>query len=375
MIKKQISIENQFILFATILTVLYFFFGNNFWDILIVPVGDYNQSFQDFRCVEGWSKLIKNYEDLNLIYNNNRGCLLNYPKIWIQISNFIYNYQLFYFLIIINFIIYNYIFYNFVKIYKSYFIFYFYISGVSLLLLERGNVDIIIFILLYFSFSKNNIFNVILTLLSIFLKIFPVFSITRFLEKKNIHSLILILIITSSYFIYNFEEIRLAMNNGPKTGDISYGILAITSNINKHLFIELNFIIISIVLFVSHLILYFLFLKKKMISIQFKNTNLFLSGSGIFIFTFLITSSFDYRLIFLFFTFPLLLNLKNNPFKNLLLILIILSSEVHRLIFAFGFMGGVLNNFAKLLLFSIFLIMFIDIFFKKINNYYKQIKL
>ena len=165
------------------------------------------------------------------------------------------------------------------------------------------------------------------------------------------------------------------MNNGPKTGDISYGILAITSNINKHLFIELNFIIISIVLFVSHLILYFLFLKKKMISIQFKNTNLFLSGSGIFIFTFLITSSFDYRLIFLFFTFPLLLNLKNNPFKNLLLILIILSSEVHRLIFAFGFMGGVLNNFAKLLLFSIFLIMFIDIFFKKINNYYKQIKL
>lgn len=375
MLKKKFPIENQFVLLVTILTIIYFFIGNNLWNSLIVPVGDYNQSFQDFRCVEGWSKLIKNYKDLNLIYNENTGCLLNYPKIWIKLSNFISNYQLFYFVIIINFIIYNYIFYNFIKFYQSYFVFYFYFSGVSLLLLERGNVDIIIFILIYLSFSKNNIFNLILTLLSIFLKIFPILSIARFLEKKHITSLVFLLIISATYFIFNFEEISLAFNNGPKTGDLSYGILAITSNINKHLYIEFNFLIVSVVFFISLLVLYILFLRNKMSSIQFKNNNMFLAGSGIFIFSFLITSSFDYRLIFLFFTFPLLLNLKNNQFKNFLLILIILSSEVHRLIYLFGFMGGVLNNFAKLLLFSVLLIIFIDILFKRSIYYFKQVKI
>ncbi len=371
---KKILIQNQFVLLVTILTILYFFIGNNFWDSLIVPVGDYNQSFQDFRCVEGWNKLIKNYQDLNLIYNDNSGCLLNYPKIWIKISNFILNYQLFYFILIINFIVYSYIFYNFIKFYQSYFIFYFFLSGASLLLLERGNVDIIIFILLYLSFSKNHTFNIILSLLSIFLKIFPIFLLGRFLNKKYIISLALVLILSTSYFILNLEEINLIMANGPKTGDISYGIFAITSNINKHLFIELNYIIISIVLIISLLVLYFLFLRKKMALIQFKNKNMFLAGSGIFIFTFLITSSYDYRLIFLFFTFPLLLNLKNNLFKNFLLILIILSSEIHRLIYLFGFIGGVLNNFAKLLLFSVLFIMFIDILFKRSIYYYKQLK-
>ena len=73
--------------------------------------------------------------------------------------------------------------------------------------------------------------------------------------------------------------------------------------------------------------------------------------------------------MFLIFCSPLILNIENKHFKMLSLILIILSLEIQKLIFIFGFWGGAINSMAKLILFYIITIIYIDI----INQLIKKI--
>ena len=88
---------------------------------------------------------------------------------------------------------------------------------------------------------------------------------------------------------------------------------------------------------------------------------MFLSGGCIYCATFLISSNHDYRMIFLIFLLPFVLNLNLKPLKYLILICIILSLEVHRLIYFFGFYGGVLNNLSKTVLFILISMLLIDV--------------
>ena len=64
---------------------------------------------------------------------------------------------------------------------------------------------------------------------------------------------------------------------------------------------------------------------------------MYLYGASIYCATFLLGSNHDYRMIFLLFTLPLILNLNLKIFKFTFLILIILSFELHRMIYFFGF--------------------------------------
>ena len=65
---------------------------------------------------------------------------------------------------------------------------------------------------------------------------------------------------------------------------------------------------------------------------------------------------------------PLFLNLENKIFKIFSLSCVILSIEIQRLLFIFGFWGGVINSLAKLLLFYIIFLIYFDIVSKKIKG-------
>ena len=129
---------------------------------------------------------------------------------------------------------------------------------------------------------------------------------------------------------------------------MSYGSLAITSNLKKHFDIDLNHLYLSLTLIITSIFLYMIKLKKIMGDFNYSNINMFLSGAGIFIFTFILSSNHDYRLIFLLFTVPLILDLKNKTFIYLLIPTIIFSLELHKLIYFLGFFGGVINSFFKI---------------------------
>ena len=105
---------------------------------------------------------------------------------------------------------------------------------------------------------------------------------------------------------------------------------------------------------------------------MYKHQDYFSLGSGIFIFTFLITPSHDYRLIFLFFCVPLLLNLKIKYLKCICLISLFFALELSRLIAIFGFIGGVVNIFFKIVIFYLVSTVCLDITFKYFNKLTKE---
>lgn len=372
---KLFKIEIYFIIVAITLFISYLIFKNYFWDFFLVPIGNSFNDFTDLKCVQSWSRLYENFFDNNVVYNDLSGCALNYPKVWIPISKFLLKNNYTYYYLLITFIIYNYIFYYFIKKYKSYFFIYFYLSGVSLLLLERGNVEIIIFCLLFFSLVQKSILKLIFLYISIILKVFPIFSIISLFLSRNITYLILTVIFLILYFFNSFDQFKFIFENTPNSGDMSYGTKAITSNVYKHFNLYLNNYYLSILLIICSIISYQFFFKKKFEKIKYSNEEMFLCGSAIYVVTFLLGSNHDYRLIFLIFTVPLIINLNLNFYKNILIILILFSAELHRLIYFFGFFGGVLNTFSKILLCYFLTQFLIDIILKNFYKLYSTKKL
>ena len=119
-------------------------------------------------------------------------------------------------------------------------------------------------------------------------------------------------------------EVALLIAYGVKSFTKSFYYLSLEYDLlinNKNYFFFKNF---SIVLFFLYtLTLFFIGYKKKVKEIN-KLTNqfelYFLAGSSIYIGTFIIGSNFDYRLIFLIFTIPYILNLDNNNLKFLVIV-------------------------------------------------------
>ena len=148
--------------------------------------------------------------------------------------------------------------------------------------------------------------------------------------------------------MYSYSEFEFIFQNTPKTGDISYGTQALTSNLEKHSGIVFNNYLLSILLIFLVLLIYIFFHKKIFNNLNYKNEEMFLSGGSIYCATFLIGSNHDYRMIFLIFLLPLILNLNFKLLKYLILICTILSLEVHRLIYFSVFMEVCLITYLRL---------------------------
>ena len=363
------KLEFLFVLIVIILFCFYLVFKNSFWEFFIVPVSNYNLDFTDLRWVKSWDRLYNDYSNLNEIYNDNFGCKLNYPRNWIFFSKFFLNDNFFYPYLIINFITYNAIFFYLIKTYKTKFFIYFYISGSSMLLLERGNIEILIFILIFLFLISKNSLKILFLSLSIMLKIFPFFSIISQFSKKNIKVFITCLILSILYFVYSFTELNFIFENTPSTGDISYGTKAITSNLEKYYNFYLNNYLLSGIILISTIIFYKVFFYNYLRKIRYKKDEMFLAGGGIYAATFLLNSNHDYRMVFLIFLIPLIVNLEDKIIKYIFFISIFLSLEVNRLIYFLGFYGGIINTFFKIILFFLVSLVLLDIFIKKfINN-------
>lgn len=382
--------ENQFLILTIIFFIFYLFNPELFWKITVTPfissdvinkqsgeLAIISNKFYDLRYLQyisGYFESINlpSNELYNLYKQHDSEMVINYPRIWIAISHYIniksetvlYS---FYFLF---FILYSNIFFQMIKKTNSYFICYLFFCGANLLLLERGNVDLLLITLVFYTFlNKNKFLNYFGFLLVSFLKIYPAFSLFFFLKDKR--SIIVMLILSAIFFIYLLitknDIINISLVN-PKNGNSSYGFLSIIINFKNYLNINLEYFYILIInLFIIFVVYYFL-LKKKLNSVHFKDTKIFLLGGGIFVFTFLINTHHDYRMMFLIFCLPLILNIENKNFKILSLILIILSLEIQKLIFIFGFWGGAINSMAKLILFYVITIIYMDIINKLIKK-------
>jgi hypothetical protein len=368
--------ENLFLII--IFFAVFFFFTistSQFWNFFIVPYNS-NLDFSDLRCLQKFNDVNLFFEDSQSIYNIKDRCVnYNYPRLWIVVSVFLglENDLNLYIFIIIQILFYIGIFFYLIKKFNSFFFLYLFFSGASLLLIERGNIDLIIFIISFFILNINyNILIIFLYLLAILLKLFPFFGFFGILNKlKNLKINIFIIIISLSYFFISYRDILNISSNTPKTGDMSYGILAVKINLLKKLNLNFNYFYILLLVLSIILIVYFFFRKYFLQDVNIRYKSSFLFGSSIYLATFIINTHFDYRLVFLFFIIPSVLFFENKYLKYSILVTTFLSLELNRLIVFFGILGGFLNNISKIFLFiflGCIILKLISNFLFKTNN-------
>ena len=193
-------------------------------------------------------------------------------------------------------------------------------STSSMLVIERGNVDLLIFSLtsLIVLLPSYYVSLFIISGLSL-LKIYPFFLFFYLLAKKDKNIITISIMLLVIYFIYEISIAKYIDKNHPIMAlSQTYGVQSITEGVFKTLE-KTNFAsiaenqkniirLISSFVFLLICILFFLIgiNSKKKIEFSKKNIqkNLFILGATIYIGSFIFYSNVDYRLIFLFFTIP-----------------------------------------------------------------------
>jgi len=242
----------------------------------------------------------------------------NYPEVWIYVFTFIsFIFDPYIFFGTFQLIIYPIMFWKM----SSYFIdlkslLYFtalYFSPPILLLLERGNNDGIVFlIVLMATITANKLFKGTLLSLAIGLKLFPILGligIHRWFDKKFIFGMMIFL----PLIIWSIFDVFQIITNTPVGSIVSYGTKSITvticelnGKVNINQFCNVNFINISLILFFLFLSYILIFFRKKNINVlinkmkyKLNHTEIFFVFSAIFVGTLLLYGNYSYRLVFL----------------------------------------------------------------------------
>ncbi|MFZ4931899.1 hypothetical protein [Chryseobacterium sp. Mn2064] len=208
------------------------------------------------------------------------------------------------------------------------------LSPVSLLIFERGNSDLIIFSLLVFpivAFPKSKMIYIPFFLLAFMLKLYPIGAglvILYLYSKLNFKNILLFASIGCIILIYfgvNYEEIAIIRERTPTSfAELSFGFSVLLKNIMSHnpkmYKIEGIYWAGYAVVFISIIFVLLKIFKKKweqtdLTQIKKQEISLFLIGSGIFLFSFFLSISWEYRLFFLVLCVPAIISWsKNNQF-------------------------------------------------------------
>jgi len=325
--------KNMVLIFSYIFLFLIFFF--DFWKYYPLYLFDSDQIFTD------WNYIFNYYNCLNKIDLNYKNCkeILNfefvYPSIWFNFVNYTYNY--FKYLIVILIIFYVFLSYSILKKKNKIYYLLFLFSPVSILLIQRGNNEILIFILVYlfsyfFYFKKYNFLSLVSISIATVLKIYPIgLFLLLFLDNiKKIKYIKIISFITLIIIIYYFfvEFLEINKNHNPGKITLVYGSETIFHIFNL-LFddIKINTFVLSFISLVVIIIISLCTSNKKYNYPNKNNEISFLTGSLLIVSSFFFNSSFEYRFIYILFSLPYLIDLSNSnqiKFGKYLIILIYL---------------------------------------------------
>lgn len=347
--------KNILIFFISTILSLFFvilsFFPNywiNFFGFLSVPpqipaFSDFGAHVRFLKCKEIGLALYESCSEIikgNSTYNT-------HPSLWIKIFDFlnlknIYN---FIFLVFILLIFYFSCLINISKFIlnsndKIIFLFTT-ISTSNLLLIERLSTDCVIFLILFLLITNIKYFyKYFLFFLAIMLKIYPVFVLPIFSNNKKTFFIALFICFLGLLFLndditnINKNIVEFSRVFGYGSRSISKGLYLFLDQNNNLVVQDYNFLkntIILLFLFYFLFIFGFAFVTQKIKEINdenfflIKNFELFLLGSSVFIFTFIFGSNADYRLIFLFFTLPYVLNYYHGKKKIIFLFCLFIS--------------------------------------------------
>jgi hypothetical protein len=203
------------------------------------------------------------------------------------------------------------------------------LSGSSLLAVERGNNDILIFSLLYTAALLPAITGTLILLASIFLKLYPIFAVLFLSRNKFL--MVLVVVIAIGYFFGIQAEIQKITAKMDLSPTLSYGLLSIVVWFAWHLKmpIDMGLILFALLICTVALVIYLYPKRPALQKVQglTHESTLFVMGAGIFLGTFLTASNWDYRLLFLALCVPYLLRLELPALKNIILIAILIATN------------------------------------------------
>lgn len=332
------------IFFFLIITILYFLFPKIIYGYFIFGVeknntiyvfADWTNIIQAIRC-----KLL----DFNVFINNPcdvTGRIYNYGSILLFIP-FFEKYSVFYLLyipIIVNFIfIYVVISHFALKNLREYILVLFFIfNPATILLMERLNFDIFIFLsIILLCYFRKNLLNLLVILFLSLSKFYPVSLLPLFfINNKNIlNNLIytLIFLILLFFFLYLDQEnlkIILKVTKIFTAGYFwSFNFFALSKiPILLTIFSKTSLIIFSLLFFIIFFLVGFFIYKNILVkkevnldNINSYNKTLFLISSGVLVSNYFLWSNWIYREVFLFGTIPFLIEIstKEKFFNNLI---------------------------------------------------------
>ena len=202
------------------------------------------------------------------------------------------------------------------------------ISPAVLFLVERANIDIFMFVILCLfgklavSAGKNtSMGSYLLLLLGSVLKIYPVFAFASMLFTVNNRRTMFLLgglvaVLLGLYVYFNFAEFMLISKNTPRSSAFSFGKNVLFQDVFGRLEKSgpLYMVVIPNVCFLAVVVLAFLLSKTKKIrgtvstlGDNYQSRVLFVCGACVYVGTFFIGNNFNYRLVFLLLTVPMLL--------------------------------------------------------------------
>jgi hypothetical protein len=330
-----------------------YLFWDTFWNLFFfIPYQ--HPPFSDFASIQ--NAVLSKQHGFNPYYLNPfdvSGHKYMYPSIWMDIFNLLlphlkyFNFISVYLILLLYFLVIADFFRRFNNISFRITLVFFLFSTSNLLLLERLNIEIIIFCLIYFCLvNKKIIYQFLFFILAIIGKVFPFFSILIFIDNKRIF--LLSLFFSFLIIFFYFDEILLMRKNMIEYAlIIAYGIPSIIRGLfyyskEFNFFLnDSNYILWkNIFIILSFLYAFFLFsvsyniYKKSNTQLLSIEEKFLFSGAGIYLGTFITSSNIDYRLIFLTFVIPYISGLKNNFSKNLFFISFFIS--INSLIFEGG---------------------------------------
>ena len=323
---------------------------------------------------------------------------MNYPVIWVYIFSFISWFgnpaiiigviQLFIYILFAKIIL--------LQTKKNFYLYLFMLfSPPMLLMLERGNMDCIIFFLLFFSFLSKNYLSGFLLGLAASLKVYPIFILPfYFFFKKLNKSFFIGFIITLPLILWTFFQLNILIGQTPISFSTSFGIYSFALLIIKALkeifsiIIEKNYIfyfyLISIFIFLILSLIFNFFFKKdikkilKVLENNKQNLMLFILSSTTTILIFFAFSNWAYRIIFLLPAALIYLNNLNNLFnypKKFFYLLLIIAPFFFPWIIYTTDESLILLNFHAWAFYSMAVFLSLIFYFViSINYYFKKIK-
>ena len=236
------------------------------------------------------------------------------------------------------------------------------LSTATLFGIERGNIDLIMYCLVFLSaLLFRQVVSPVPILVASALKIYPVFALVGLLIKKRFRLFFTALIFALGIFAHLGSDLAFIRSATPIFFDLSYGLISLNNFFSQRFMPSWMFPGSVAIIFAGTLIIT-LYLRTiegicRQEGFEF---NLFIAGSSIYVGTFIFSTNYDYRLIYLIFCVPFL-QIRHFPFSGVLVILVIVAMN-QLLVYPYSLeeypvlqaAGLATNWFAKLTLFATF---------------------